>query len=292
MKRTKFPYIVLTPMLLLLCVFVIFPIIGSFVIAFFDYNPLRATGNTFVGFRNFQTLFTDQLFHTAFLNTIYYVFVMVSINLVFTLIVAQALCSLRSNKWRSLFRVNFFMPSVAPLAAVATVWQLSVFPTRGGALNLLLEALGMAPVNWLGTASTLMPSMIMLSLWADVGYNIILFIAGIQGIPDDYYEAAEIDGANTVQRFFRITLPLLGRTLAFVVAMTFISQFQAFAQFAIIAPEGGAGRAAYVLSTYIYNVGFKIKDMGYASAVSIALFGLIMLVTLAQRRLNRVDWGY
>lgn len=292
MKRTIFPYVVLTPMLLLLCVFVILPIVGSFVIAFFDYNPLRATGNTFIGFRNFQTLFTDRLFHTAFLNTIYYVFVMVSINLVFTLIIAQALCALRSNKWRSLFRVNFFMPCVAPLAAVAIVWEWSVFSTRGGALNMLLGMFGIPTVNWLGTAATLMPSMILLSLWADVGYNIILFIAGMQGIPEDYYEAAEIDGANTVQRFFRITLPLLGRTLAFVVAMTFISQFQAFAQFAIIAPEGGPGRAGYVLSTYIYNVGFKIKDMGYAAAVSIALFLLIMLVTLAQRRLNRVDWGY
>lgn len=293
MKKTLFPYLVLTPMLLLLALFIIFPIIASFVIAFFDYNPLRLSGgNSYIGFRNFQNLINDAIFRQVLFNTLYYVFVMVTINLCMTLVIAQALCSLKSNKWRSLFRVNFFMPCVAPLAAVAIVWTKSIFTTRGG-LNMLLGIFNIPAVNWLGDAATLMPAILILSLWADVGYNIILFIAGIQGIPDDFYEAAEIDGANPVQRFFKITLPLLGRTLAFVVAMTFISQFQAFAQFAVAATiDGGPGRAGYVMSTYIYNIGFKIKDMGYASAVSIILFLLILVVTLAQRRLNRVDWGY
>ena len=277
---------------MLLVLFVIAPIVGSFVIAFFDYNPLRtAGGNHFTGLQNFLTLFHDELFVKSLANTLYYVGVMVGINLLMTLIIAWALCSLRANRWRSLFRVNFFMPCVAPLAAVAIIWQRSLFTTRGG-LNLLIGSLGIPAVNWLGQAATLMPSMILLSLWADVGYNIVLFIAGIQGIPEDFFEAAEIDGAGPVTRFLRITLPLLGRTLTFVVAMTLISQFQAFAQFSIIAPDGGTGRAAYVLSTYIYDVGFKIKDMGYASAVSIALFLLILIVTLLQKRFSRVDWGY
>lgn len=293
MKRSKFPIYVLTPLLLLLIVFIVVPIIASFVIAFFDYNPLRAAGgNMYVGLRNFSQLLTDTVFHKAFVNTLYYVFVMVSINLCMTLLIAQTLCSLTSNKWRSLFRVNFFMPCVAPLAAISIVWWKAILPTRGG-LNMLLGLFNIPATNWLGTATTIMPAILILSLWADVGYNIVLFIAGIQGIPGDYFEAAEIDGASPIQRFFRITLPLLGRTLAFVTAMTFISQFQAFAQFSIMATEGGGpGRAAYVLSAFIYDIGFKVKDMGYASAISIALFLLIMLVTVAQRRLNRVDWGY
>ena len=279
-------------MLALMVLFIIAPIAGSFVIAFFDYNPLRTGGgNQFIGLKNFLTLFSDELFVKSLTNTLYYVGVMVSINLFFTLIIAWALCSLKSNKWRSLFRVNFFLPCVAPLAAVAIIWQRSLFTTRGG-LNMLIAPLGIPAVNWLGQASTLMPSMIVLSLWADVGYNIVLFIAGMQGIPEDFFEAAEIDGAGPITRFVRITLPLLGRTMTFVVAMTLISQFQAFAQFSIIALDGGTGRAAYVLSTYIYDVGFKIKDMGYASAVSIALFFLILIVTLLQKRLSRVDWGY
>jgi multiple sugar transport system permease protein/raffinose/stachyose/melibiose transport system permease protein len=225
-------------------------------------------------------------------NTLYYVFAMVSINLCMTLVIAQVLCALSSNKWRSFFRVNFFMPCVAPLAAVALVWGRTIFLTKGGILNMLAGLFGMQPINWT-SAAMLMPPLILLSLWAAVGYNIILFIAGIQGIPDDFYEAAQIDGAGPVKRFFMITMPLLARTLAFVVAMTFISQFQAFAQFSIMTNDGGgAGRAGYVLSTYIYNTGFKNKDMGYASTVSLALFALIMIVTMAQRRINRVDWGY
>jgi len=292
MRKSKFPYVVLSPMLLLLFLFVAVPIAGSFVITFFDYNPLRAEGNRFIGLQNLSALLTNDMFHAVVLNTLYYVFVMVSINLCMTLVIAQTLCALRSNKWRSFFRVNFFMPCVAPLAAVAIVWSRVVFLTKGGVLNMLLGLLGGQPINWM-SASMLMPSLIILSLWADVGYNIILFIAGIQGIPDDFYEAAQIDGAGPMKRFFMVTLPLLGRTLAFVVPMTFISQFQAFAQFAIMTNDGGgAGRAGYVLSTYIYNVGFRSKDMGYASAVSLALFALIMIVTVAQRRFNRVDWGY
>ena len=292
MKKSKFPYIVLAPMLFLLLLFVVAPIAGSFVISFFDYNPLRTEGNLFIGFANFSKLFADSMFHLVLRNTLYYVFVMVGINLCFTLVVAQVLCSLTSNKWRSLFRVNFFMPCVAPLAAVALVWGRTVLTTKGGNLNMLIGLFGAQPINWL-SATMLMPSLILLSLWADVGYNIILFIAGIQGIPDDFYEAAQIDGAGPIRRFFLVTLPLLGRTLTFVIAMTFISQFQAFAQFSVMATnEGGAGRAGYVLSTYIYNIGFKQKDMGYASAVSLALFALIMIVTTVQRRLSRVDWGY
>jgi len=287
-----FPFFVLVPILFLLVLFIIVPILGSFVISFLDYNPLRqAGGNMFVGFANYRSLFQDELFIKSLTNTLYYVFVMVGINLMMTLAIAYVLCLLTSNKWRSLFRVAFFLPCVAPLSAIAFVWSRSVFPTRG-ALNMLLALFGIPAVNWLGNPGTLMPSLILLSLWADVGYNIILFIAGIQGIPEDFFEAATIDGASALRSFVSVTLPLLGRTMAFVVAMTLISQFQAFAQFSIIAGSGGPGRAGYVLSTYIYDVGFKAKDMGYASAVSVALFFLMLIVTAVQQRLNRVDWGY
>ena len=287
-----FPYFVLVAVLLLLLLFIVIPIVGSFVISFMDYNPLRQDGgNMFVGFSNYLSLLKDELFVKSLTNTLYYVFVMVGINLVMTLVIAHFLCIVSSNKWRSLFRVAFFLPCVAPLSAVSFVWTRSIFPTRGP-LNMLLALFNVPAVNWLGNASSIMPSIILLSLWADVGYNIILFIAGIQGIPEDFFEAAIIDGAGALRSFISVTLPLLGRTMAFVVAMTFISQFQAFAQFTIVANGGGPGRAGYVLSTYIYDMGFKAKDMGYASAVSVALFFLMLIVTAVQQRLNRVDWGY
>ena len=180
---------------------------------------------------------------------------------------------------------------MAPLAAVAVVWMRCILPPKGGLINLGLGLLGISPINWMD-ASHLMNAIIMLSLWADIGYNIILFISGIEGIPTNYFEAAEIDGAGPIRRFFSITFPLLNRTFSFVLITTVISYFQAFAQFSILAKEGGAGRSAYVMSTYIYNMGFVSKDMGYASAVSVVLFAVIMLCTLIQRRLVKVDWGY
>lgn len=292
MKKTIFPYLVLAPMLLLLIVFLVLPILGSFAISLFDYNPLRSTGNTFIQFANFAKLSSDELFGISFRNTLTYVFTMVAINLAITLLFAQLLTSLNSNKWRSLFRVLLFMPCVAPLAAVSVIWSKGIFPTKGGLLNTALSLFGVSPINWLGNASMLMPSLLLLSLWADIGYNIILFISGLQGIPQDYMDAARIDGAGAVRRFFYVTFPLLGRTFSYVTAMTLISQFQAFAQFSVIAPDGGIGRSGYVLSTYIYDMGFRNKDMGYASAISLMLFLVILVVTLIQQRLNRVNWGY
>ena len=292
MKKTKFPYYVLAPMLLLLFIFIILPIIASFVFAFMDYNPLRsAEGNVFIGFANFKRLFTDELYIISLKNTLYYTFVMVAINLCLTLTTSALLCALSSNKWRSLFRTLFFLPCVAPLAAVAVVWQKCIFPIKG-TLNHLFGLFGIPAVNWVGSAGMLMTSLLILSLWADVGYNTVLFIAGMQGIPKDFYEASEIDGAGPLRRFFSITMPLLTRTFTFVCIMTLISQFQAFPQFQILAQDGGPGRAGYVLSTYIYYEGFVAKDMGYASAVSVSLFLIILVVTLIQQRLNRVDWRY
>ena len=292
MKKSKFPYLVLTPLLLLLVVFIVAPIIASFVISFMDYSPLRETGNRFVGFDNFRALFTDELYSASLKNTLYYVFVFVVINLALTLVTSALLCALSSNKWRSAFRTAFFMPCVAPLVAVTVVWQKCLFPAKGGALNMILGKLGVPPLDWVGNASTLMMSILILSLWADVGYNTVLFIAGMQGIPRDYYEAAEIDGAGSIRRFFSITMPLLARTFSFVCIMTIISQFQAFAQFSILAPTGGPSRSAYVLGTYIYREGFVQHDMGYASAISVTLFLIMLVITLIQQRLNRVDWRY
>ena len=291
MKKSKFPYMVLIPMLLLLTVFVVIPIIASFAISFMDYNPLRQSGNVFVGFKNYSALFSDARYKASLVNTLYYVLAMVTINICVTLVTAAILCSLESNKWRSLFRTFFFMPCVAPLAAISVVWQKSLFGLKGG-FNMMIKALGGRAIDWLGNPAMIMPSIILLSLWAEVGYNTILFISGIQGIPGDYYEAAEIDGAGPVRRFFDITLPLLRRTFIFVSSMTFISQFQAFAQFAILTSGGGAGYSGQVLSTYIYYQGFAQKEMGYASAISVTLFIMILIVTLIQQRFNRVDWGY
>jgi len=210
--------------------FQIVPIFLGLGISFFDYNPLRAE-NHFIGISNFVKLIADPVFYKALSNTLYFVTASTVINLVATLIIAQLICNLKRNKFRSFFRVIFFLPCVAPIAATGLIWSYMYDPRVGFINATLNKYFNIPPRIWLGDAATVLPAIVIFSLWADIGYNIVLFCAGIDGIPADFYEAAVIDGAGPVKRFFKITLPLLTRTTCFVTIMTLIFYFQSFAQF-------------------------------------------------------------
>jgi len=291
MKNNRFAALVLTPALALLTLFVVLPIIGSFFFSLFDYNPLRVS-NPFLGLGNYARLLKDSVYKKSLSNTITFVFVTVSINISLTLLLSQFICGIKRKWLRNLFLTAIFMACVAPVANSAVIWSRSLYPTKGGLLNMVITALGGAHVNWVGSSAMLMPALILFTVWVDIGYNTVLFTAGTDGIPSEFYEAADIDGAGVIYRFFMITLPLLGRTFSFVSVMTLISHFQMFAQFEILARDGGPGKAGQVLTTYIYYSGFRARDMGYASAVSVTLFLFILVITIVQQRLNRVDWGY
>lgn len=299
MKNNRFVAASLAPMFAFLLVFSVLPLILGLGITMFDYNPLAAH-HPFVGLDNIRGLFTDNVFKVALKNTLTFVVVTVALNIAITLFFAQIISSLRRNWMRGFLRVVFFMPCVAPLVAASVVWGASgLYATKYGLINNILKTVfGIPPHNWLGTPSTLMPAIIVFTLWADIGYNIIIFCAGIDGIPDDFYEAASIDGAGPVYKFFFITLPLLGRTLGFVVSMTLISHFQMFAQFQMFTRSsgrnmGGPNNAGLVLTLDIYRTAFELnKDMGYASAIALVLFLIIMVFTVISQWLNRVDWGY
>jgi len=295
MRNNRFAALVLAPICLSMFIFLLLPVALGLVISLYEYNPLNAA-NPFVGLANFRKLLSDQVFLLATRNTMFFVFVTVALNIAATLVIAQVICALPRRRARSFFRVVFFMPCVAPLVAAGMVWG-SMFSTKYGVVNSAFQTLFDIPArNWMGTASYVMPILILFTLWADVGYNIVIFTAGIDGIPAGFYEAAAIDGAGPVQRFFRITLPLLGRTLSFVVIMTLISHFQMFAQFEVMtragSGSGGPGNSGLVLTLLIYKTAFKAKDMGYASAMAFVLFLIIMAFTALSRRLSRVDWGY
>jgi len=269
----------------------ILPIIAGLVMSMYDYNPLRQV-NPFIGFDNFAKLFNDPIFAKSLKNTLFFVFVTATLNICLCLFLSQLITSLRWSKLRSAFRVLFFMPCVAPLIASATVWR-GLYSTNYGLINQLMEnVLHIPGINWLGSPSFVMPAVIIFTLWADIGYNIIILSAGMDGIPKEFYEAADIDRAGPVKKFFNVTMPLLGRTLSFVIAMTFISHFQMFAQFQVFAFRGGPNQSGNVLTYYIYKTAFVSKDMGYASAIAMALFVLILVFTVIQQRLNKVDWGY
>ena len=167
-----------------------------------------------------------------------------------------------------------------------------VFVFATGFLNMVLNSVGLKSVNWLGDPKVIMISLIIYTLWVDIGYNIILFSAGIDGIPAYVYEAADLDGASEWRKFRKVTLPLLGRSFQFVIVQTLISHFQMFAQFSVLILKDGPQNSGLVLSRYIYKTAFEYKDMGYASAISMVLFIIIMILSLIEHKRSAVDWEY
>ena len=291
MKNNRFVFTVLIFVFGLIVAFLFLPLLLGLGISLYDYNPLREQ-NAFVGLANYQKLLSDEVFIKALGNTLWFVGVAVAGNVVLTLALALMISNLPSNKMRSFFRMMFFLPCIAPLVGAASVWGSRIFSTRTGFLNVILREMGMRPINFLGDASVVIWALIVFTIWADFGYNTILFSAGLDAIPATFWDAAAIDGANAWQRFTKITLPLLQRTFVFVLIMTLISHFQMFVQFQTLAQRGGPNNASTVLTLYVYRLGFINKDMGYASAVALILFLIIMVVTMIQKRLMKADWGY
>ena len=244
------------------------------------------------GLENFVRLVQDADFRKALLNTLLFVLITVTLNIGIALVVAQMISWFKSNKVRSFFRMVFFLPCIAPMVATSVVFARSIFPTTTGFLNVALNKIGIDSINWLGDPKVVMISLIIYTIWVDVGYNVILFSAGIDGIPSYVYEAADLDGASEWVKFRKITWPLLGRSFQFVIVQTLISHFQMFAQFAVLILKDGPQNSGLVLSRYIYKMAFEYKDMGYASAVSLVLFVIIMTLSLIEQKKSAVDWEY
>lgn len=287
----KFLLLVLIPIFIEAMIFLVIPILGTIGISFTDYNPIAHKMDP-VGLANYKGLFDDPKFVIAFKNTLVFTIVAVGLNIIISLTTASMICQLKSNKTRSFFRMIVFLPCIAPMVASAVVWGRSLMNTKTGLLNEIIRMFGGHGIAWTGDAQYVMLSVIIFTLWADLGYNIILFCAGIDSIPGDVYEAADLDGCTGWQKFRGITLPLLGRTTTFVVLMTLISYFQMFAQFSVLLFKDGPQNSGLVLTSYIYKTAFVYKEMGYAAAISVVLFLLILVVSLIQQRVNKVDWEY
>ena len=287
----KFLLLVLIPIFIEAIIFLVIPILGTCGISFMDYNPLNHSAD-FVGLDNYKEMLHDPDALIAFKNTIVFTVVAVFLNIIISLFIATLISQMRSNKTRSFFRMIVFLPCMAPMVASAVVWGRSILNTKIGLINQIIEHLGGDGVAWTGDARYVMISVIVFTLWADLGYNIILFSAGIDGIPAEVYEAADLDGAGGWKKWYNITLPLLGRTTTFVILMTLISYFQMFAQFSVLLFKDGPQNSGLVLTSYIYENAFVYKEMGYAAALSVVLFLLITIVSLVQQRVNKVDWEY
>ncbi len=268
------------PSLLGFVIFLVVPMVASLGISFYDWELLSPP--QFVGLKNFGALFTDVIFRDVVVNTAYYTFGLVPLNLVVSLGLAVWLNTrLRGLMW---YRAAFFLPVITVTVAVALIWRWMYEP-RAGIINTGLRAIGLPGPAWLGDPHWAMAAIIIMSVWKGFGYNMVLFLAGLQGIPITIYEAAMLDGANAWQRFWKITLPLLSPMVFLAVVLTVISSFQVFDQ-AYVMTNGGPANATNTIVLYIYQNGFQYFRMGYASAIAWVLFGVIFLFTLAQMRLQ------
>lgn len=291
MKNTKFVWAVLGPIFLFLFVFAVFPVLFGLGISLLDYNPANST-QPFVGLENYIRLVQDKVFWLSVRNSIIFGVVGVSANIAITLFLAKIISVLPSKGIKTLFRTILFIPCIAPMVGTAIVWKYGILGTNEGLLNRIVAWLGFYPQNWFLTTVPIFVVIIIFTLWADIGYNVILFTAGIESIPHEFDEAAAIDGAGPIRRFLWIKLPLMRRTFAFVTIMTMANYLQMFTQFQIFAPTGGMNNSAMVLTNYIYTTSFSSFDMGYASTIAMGLFIIVFVVALVQNKMMSADWSY
>ena len=275
--ETLSAYLFLAPNAIGFLVFSALPVLAALVLAFYDWDLLL--GTEFVGLENFRRLLLeDANVHAAFANTFY--FVAVSVPLSAGLGLAVALLCNQALRGITIYRAVFLLPYVTITVAVALVWRWLYHPDLG-LVNHLLGLVGIDGPAWLVSTRWAMPAIIFLSVWKSFGYNMVLFLAGLQAIPEQLYEAATIDGANAWQRFRGVTLPMLSPTTFFVVVISIIGTFQVFDQ-ALAMTEGGPGTATTPLVMYIYDEGFQAFHMGYAAAIAWVLFAIVFFFTLIQ----------
>ncbi|MCP3739478.1 carbohydrate ABC transporter permease [Rossellomorea sp. BNER] len=277
-KRNRIvAYAFLLPNILGFSVFIFFPVIASFLMSFTSWNGFGQI--EFVGLKNYINLMGDPSFRISFLNSILFTLISVPITLFLSILLAVALN--KGIRFVKFFRTAVFLPYVTATVAVAAVWQL-IFNPSMGPINNVLQAIGIDnPPQWLSSPEWALVSVSIVYIWHSVGYYMILYLAGLQSIPDYLYEAAELDGAGPVAKFFNVTLPMLSPVIFFTTIIGIINSFKVF-DLIYVLTGGGPGRSTHVLVYDIYNVAFKQFEYGYASAMAYVLFLLIIIIAYIQ----------
>ena len=280
-------WLFLAPALVLIGVFFVLPVAAALLLSFTDFD-LYAVGDLdnarWVGLRNYLHLLQTPLFWQALRNTFYFALVGGPLTIAASLAAALLLSS-KLVRFKGVFRTIYFVPFVTTLVAVSIVWRY-LYHARYGLLNYVLSFVGIGPVDWLGDPRWAMPAIILMAVWKNFGYNMLIFIAGLQSIPEELYEAAHLDGASPWRRFWHITLPMLAPTFLFVGVITMIGYFQLFAE-PYVMTQGGPLRATTSVVLLMYEEGFRWWRMGYAAAVAFVLFLVIAIWTIVQMRLQK-----
>lgn len=277
-------YLFIAPWLFGFILWVAGPMVASIVLSLMRWDLFSPP--VWIGLENFKQLFRNPLVGVSLWNTAFYTFLSVPLNLIVAL--ATALLLNQQLRFQAWFRTFFYLPSIMPAVANAVLWFWILNPEVGLA-NALLRMLGLPELQWLWHPATAKPSFILMGLWG-TGNTMVIFLAGLQGIPQSLYEAAEIDGANGWQRFRAVTIPMLSPVILFNLVLGIIGSFQIFTS-AYLLTNGGPQNSTLFTVLYLYRLGFEQFNMGFASALAWLLFAIILAFTLAQLRLSRV-WVY
>ncbi len=273
-------YLFILPSFLGFAVFFLFPVLFSLFLSLCKWNLAGGFANIdFVGFENFKSIMRDVWFTDSMKNSLIFTAATVCIGVAAALVLAVVLN--KSVYGKNTLRVLFFLPYISSAVAVAMVWSIILQPTYGP-VNQFLKSVGIqnAP-NWLADVHWALPALIGMYIWQNLGYNIVVYMAGLTAISSDLYEAANIDGAGPLTKFFKITIPMVSPTTFFLVIMGIINSFKVFDQVQVLT-QGGPGTSTTVLALYIYREAFQFYDMGFASAAAWAMFVIIFIVTIIQ----------
>jgi multiple sugar transport system permease protein len=274
-------YLFVAPLILGLLVFTYGPVLAAFVLSFTKGDYISTP--KFIGLGNYVALWDDKLFWQSLRNTLYYVAGVVPAGMVLSLLLALAM----NQKLRGIvfFRTIFFLPTISSSVAISLMW-LWIYNPEFGVFNFLLDQVGIKGPAWLSTPQWAMPAVIIMAVWRGLGYNMLIYLTGLQGIPEVYYEAASIDGADSWAKFWNITVPLLSPTTFMLLILSVIGAFQVF-EYTYVMTQGGPVYATLTLVLHVYNNAFRNFQMGYASALAYVLFFMLLGLTVLQFRLQR-----
>ncbi|MEW5818989.1 MAG: sugar ABC transporter permease [Cyanobacteriota bacterium] len=282
LKESFWAAIMILPALVGTFFFIIIPVIGSFTISLTRWNLISSP--KFVGLDNYIKLLSDQLFYDVLITTFIYAISVVIFSIAIPLILAVALNE--KIKCLTAFRTAYFLPVITPMIVAAIVWSW-IFDPNNGILNFMLTQIGInSPPLWLFDDKWSLIAIIIVSVWKNIGYNMVIFLAGLQGIPESLYEAAKIDGANTIKKLWHITIPMLTPTIFFVCIMSTISAFQVF-DLIYLMTEGGPENSTMVIVYWLFKNAFEFFKLGYASSIAYVLFVIILILTLIQWKLRK-----
>jgi multiple sugar transport system permease protein len=282
-------YAFILPNVLGMLCFTLIPIVFSLVISLTDWDFTRGIGNwKFIGLRNYITMWSDEWFTSAFAHTVVYAVVTVPVTIFVSLVLAVIID--RACHAKTVLKLAMFMPYISNIVAVSIVWVMMYSPW--GPFTQFVRLLGVTnPPQWLGDYTWALPAIMLMAIWGGLGYCILIYTASIQGLPMEIYEAADIDGAGEVRKFFKLTIPLLSPTIFFLVITQSIGAFQVFAQVQVMT-QGGPGTSSSVLVYYIYKSAFTFYKMGYGAAMSWILFIILFGITLIQWKSQKKWVGY